>query len=312
MPKPSDLSTDILSRLRAVVLLGGTVRSTGLTAAIGRSVLELPITAGRSLLDLWCDQTSQLARMVGRKLLVRVLIDKAVQPPKSVADHPQIDLEMQRDPFELRGTGGILKDATADLTDDDYFLIAAANQVVNEPLARVAESLAGLGGDVSVIAHEEGQPSNIMLLRRGVLKNIPDIGFSDLKEQAMPAIAREHSVQVKFYPQAIGMPVRTLKDYIQAVRWYHRSLKHDPQSADPFSEDCVSTFSIVEEAANMHSTAQAMDSVVLAGAKVGRNAMLVRSVVCPGATVPDNATAMDQVVSIDSPRTIFRKQAARA
>ncbi len=159
------------------MLLGGTVRPTGLTGAIDRSVLELPITTGRSLLDLWCDQTSQLARMVGRKLIVRVLIDKDVQPPKSVADHPQIDLQMQRDPFELRGTGGILKDATADLTDNDYILIAAANQVVSEPLARVAESLAALGGDVAVIAHEEGQPSNIMLLRHGVLKDIPDIGF---------------------------------------------------------------------------------------------------------------------------------------
>ncbi len=108
------------------------------------------------------------------------------------------------------------------------------------------------------------------------------------------------------------MPVRSLKDYIQTVRWYHRSLKHDPESANPFAEDCVSTFNIVEDSANMHATAQAMDSVVLSGAKVGRNAMIVRSVVCPGASVPDNATVMDQVVSIDSPRSIFRRQPARA
>src|SRR5215468_8102731 len=102
---PNDPSANILSKLKAVVLLGGTVRPTGLSAAIERSLLELPITSNRSLLDLWCDQTSQLARMVGTKLIVRVLIDKNVQPPKSVADHPQIDLQLHRDPFELRGTG---------------------------------------------------------------------------------------------------------------------------------------------------------------------------------------------------------------
>ncbi len=305
-------SSVILSKLRAVVLLGGTVRPTGLSAAIGRSVLELPITSGRSLLDLWCDQASELARLAGRKLIVRVLIDKAVLPVKSVADHPQIELQMHRDPFELRGTGGILKDATADLADDDYILVAAANQVINEPLARIAESLAAMGGDVCIIAHEEGQPSNIMLLRRGVLKGIQDVGFADLKEQAMPAIARNHSVQVKFYPQAIGRPVRALKDYIQAVRWYHRSLKNDPQSADPFAEDCVATFSIVEAGVTLPPTSQALDSVVLAGAKVGRNSSIVRSVICPGAIVPDSAVVMDQVVSIDSPSAIFRKQPAKA
>jgi len=310
MPDQLDPTANILPRIRAIVLLGGSVRPTHLSAAIGRSILELPITAGRSLLDLWCDQASQLARLANRQLLVRVLIDKAVLPPKGVADHPQIELQMHRDPFELRGTGGILKDATADLADDDYLIVAAANQVINEPLARVAESLASLGGDVGVVAHEEGQPSNIMLIRRGVLKGIQDIGFSDLKEQAMPAIARNHAVKVKFYSQAIGMPVRELKDYISAVRWYHRSLKHDPQSANPFAEDGVATFGIVEEGATFAATAQALDSVVLAGAKVGRNVNLVRSVICPGAIVPDGVTVMDQVISADSPRTAFRRQAS--
>lgn len=308
MPDPSD----ILSRLRAIVLLGGTVRPTGLSAAIGRSLLELPITAGRSLLDLWCDHASQLASLVGKKLIVRVLIDKSLQPPQSAALHPMIDLQVHRDPFELRGTGGILHDTTEDFGDQDYILTAAANQVISEPLARVAESLSSLGADIGVVAHEEGQPSNITLIRRGCLKGIADIGFSDLKEQAMPAIAREHDVKVQFYTQTIGMPVRSLKDYIQAVRWYHRSLKHDPQSTDPFAEDCLSTFSIVEDGATMHPTAQALDSVVLAGAKVGRNANLVRSVVCPGASVPDYATVMDQVIGTETPSNAFRRQPSNA
>ncbi len=312
MPTTADPSV-ILAKLRGIILLGGTVRSTGLSAAIGRSILELPITGGRSLLDLWCDQASQLASLAGHNLIVRVLIDKEVQQlPRKNPQFPQIDLQVHHDPFELRGTGGILKDSTADISDDDFILVAAANYVVSEPVVRVAESLAALGGDVNIVAHEEGQPSNIMLLRRGVLKGIQDIGFADLKEQAMPAIAKSHSVQVKFYSHAIGMPVRALKDYIQAVRWYHRSLKHDPQSDDPFAEDCVSTFSIVEEGATMATNAQAMDSIVLNGAKVGRNASVVRSVVCPGAIVPDQAVVMDQVVSIDTSRSAFRRQPAKA
>jgi len=110
-------------------------------------------------------------------------------------------------------------------------------------------------------------------------------------------------------PSASG---RIFSDSIPAVRWYHRSLKHDPQSANPFAEDCVATFSIVEEGATMGNNAQALDSIVLAGAKVGRNATVVRSVICPGAVVPDQAVVMDEVISVDSPRSVFRKQAVKA
>jgi hypothetical protein len=301
---------EILSRLRAIVLLGGTVRPTGLSAAIDRSILELPITAGRSLLDLWCDHASELARLVNHKLVVRVLIDKSVDPPKAAGEYPQIDLQLHSDPFEFRGTGGILRDTTSDLAPEEYMLVAAANQVISEPLARIAESLAGLGADVGVVAHEEGQPSNVLLIRRGCLKKISEVGFTDLKEQAMPAIAKEHSARVKFYPQAIGMGVRNLKDYIAAVRWYHRSMRNTAVADDPYAEDCVSTFSIVESGATVHPTAQALDSVVLAGSRVGRGASLVRSVVCPGATVPDGVTAMDQVISITTPKSAFRQSAS--
>lgn len=302
-------STDILTRLRALVLLGGTVRPTGLSAAIDRSILELPITAGRSLLDLWCDHASELARLVGHRLVVRVLIDKSNDPPKVAGEYPQIDLQLHTDPFELRGTGGILKDTTADLRDEDYLLVAAANQVISEPLARIAESLAGLSADVGVVAHEEGQPSNVILIRRGCLKGIAEVGYTDLKEQAMPAIAKSHVAKVKFYPQAIGMGVRNLKDYIAAVRWYHRSQKQSAVVDNPYAEGCVSSFSIVESGATMHSTAAALDSVVLAGSKVGRGASLVRSVICPGANVPDGATVMDQVISATTPRSAFRQSA---
>jgi hypothetical protein len=302
-------ASDILSRLRAMVLLGGTVRPTGLSAAIDRSILELPITAGRSLLDLWCDHASELARLVNQRLVVRVLIDKSVDKPTPTSTYPQIDLQLHTDPFEPRGTGGILRDTTSDLAAEDYMLVAAANQVISEPLARVAESLAGLGADVGVVAHEEGQPSNVLLIRRGCLRGIPEIGFMDLKEQAMPAIAKAHSARVKFYPQAIGMGVRSLKDYIAAVRWYHRSMRNNAVIDNPYAEDCVSTFSIIEAGATVHASAQALDSVILAGGRVGRGASLVRSVVCPGAVVPEGVTVMDQVIAANTPRSAFRKTA---
>ncbi len=301
MPTPAN----ILNRLAGVVLLGGTVRSTPLSAAIDRSILELPIAPGRSLLDLWYDHAGQLARLVGHKLILRVLVDQSVYLQSERADDPMLDLQLHRDPFELRGTGGILRDATEDIADDDYVLSAGANQVVSVPVAKIVEALANLSADVGIVASEEGQPSNIILVRKGCLKNINDVGYSDLKEQVMPAIARDHLVKVHFYAQPIGMPVRSLKDYIDAIRGYHHSQRNDSRSADPFAERGVATFSIIEEGAMMHPTAQALDSVVLRGAKVGRGANVVRSVICPGAVVPDHATILDQVISDKTPRHVY-------
>ena len=54
-------TTDRLSRLRALVLLSGVVRAKSWINDIDRSVLDLPVDAGKSVLAHWFEHAAQLA-----------------------------------------------------------------------------------------------------------------------------------------------------------------------------------------------------------------------------------------------------------
>src|SRR5215213_1448171 len=70
-------ATGKLRRVKALVLLSGALRSTPLSAAIRRSLLDLPVSPGVTLLDLWCEQAAALAAAAGvARLPVRILRDE--------------------------------------------------------------------------------------------------------------------------------------------------------------------------------------------------------------------------------------------
>ncbi len=63
-------------RLRGLVLLGGGVRPTPLAMAIGRSILDLPLGNGKTVMGRWMDEADEVARLLGiDRLPVRLLMD---------------------------------------------------------------------------------------------------------------------------------------------------------------------------------------------------------------------------------------------
>src|SRR5437868_4719264 len=73
-------------------------------------------------------------------------------------------------------------------------------------------------------ANADGTPSGIMLVQAQALKAIPETGFSDMKEQALPAIAANYRVTVASFESPSGLPVRSLGEYVAALRQYHLAL----------------------------------------------------------------------------------------
>jgi NDP-sugar pyrophosphorylase family protein len=284
-----------LERIRALVLLAGSVRKTSLQARIGRSVLSLPVRSGQTIMDCWGSSGEELAAVVGRSpLQVRVVLDHestdAPVPPlgKGVA------FSVERDPSAYRGTAGIVRDLCCAYDADDFVLVAGAAQILRFPLVEIAEQLASRRANVVVAANDDGTPSLLMLVRCGALADVAGIGFIDLKEQALPAIAARHNVEVVSYPTSpVGLPVRTEADYILAVRQFHQ--RKDGGGA--FEEDWQSSFSLVESSESVHRSARIHDSVVLKGARVEADAVVVRSVVCPGAVVRRGRMVVDQLVA---------------
>ena len=298
---------DRLGGLRAVILLGGTVRPGRLCTAIGRPIFELPLDAGRSILDYWRQQTAALGRSIGRPdLPVRVMVDQNSSETRMAlavtAGADLAPLQLERDPQDYRGTGGVLRDLAGSYNKNDLLLVANAAQVLVQSLTACAIAMAerardgGAGADVIVADHEDGTPSGLMLVRCSVLALIPATGFVDMKEQALPAIARSHRVGVAHFAEPTGLPVRSLAQYVRALRWHARRDAGGSVRDDPFAENLENLFSVVESGATVAADARLHDSVVLAGGRVEAGATLVQSVVGPGGRVRRGDRVVDQVV----------------
>lgn len=295
-PDGTIVPTERLKQIRAVVILGGSVRQTNLAKGLQRSVLNLPIENEFSVIDQWTDGLQRLCTLIGRDSLdVRIIVNKqAIMPVVPQISGP-IQLSLEEDPADYRGTGGILKDIAGDYDQEDYLLVANGAQILLQPFEQTANELAELEAEVSLVSHGDGIPSGFFLLRVSAFKEIPTAGFHDLKEQCLPTIAKSHVVKVREYDQATGLSIRTLDDYIGALRYYHRKLS-GYQGVDPFGEDWRSSFSIVEPGATVSEQAQLVDAVVLRNAKVSGNAVIVRSIVGAGANVPSGRQVIDHLV----------------
>lgn len=288
----------VISRLRGLVLLGGAVRASELSLATERSVLDLPLDQHGSILNHWLQHARDVAGWASLdKLPVRIKVNQNAFEPRSADSRYFGAFRVERDLSEFRGTGGVLHDLTGDYEDEDLLLVANAAQVLLDPLTALTESLAQVGGDVSVVAHDDGTPSGMMLLKCKTLRLLSPRGFVDMKEQGLPLIASKYDVRVLRRRRPTGLPIRSLADYIGALRIHHRDKTGRPQPTDPLAEDWGPTFSLIEPGASADHSARVHDSVVLSGARIEPGAVLVRSVVCPGVIVGRDRTIADTIVT---------------
>jgi NDP-sugar pyrophosphorylase family protein len=133
-------------------------------------------------------------------------------------------------------------------------------------------------------------------MRCGALRAIRAKGFVDLKEQALPELAKTCDVRVAMSQHPVALPVRTLEQYIRTLRALSEA-SAELTAPDPYAEEWTPTFSLVDESATVAKNSLVHDSVVMTGAKVGAGAVVVRSLVCEGAVVQPGQTVFDTIVA---------------
>jgi N-acetylglucosaminyldiphosphoundecaprenol N-acetyl-beta-D-mannosaminyltransferase len=287
-----------LGRVRALILLGGAVRPSPLAQMSGRSVLDLPLDENGTVLSHWIHGAAELAKSIGlEKLPVRVMVNHNTPEPMVAGPRHFGAFRVERDASDFRGTGGVLRDLAVDYGDDDLLLVANAAQILLDPLPTIVAAMARKSGDVAVISHEDGTPSGLMLVTCKTLRSIADTGYIDMKEQALPQIALSHEVRVVRRRRPTGLPIRTLEDYVQALRLHHRRRQGKPFIADPLAEDWSPAFALIEPDTTVDATARIHDSIVLSGAVVEAGAVLVRSLVCAGQVIKRDKVVVDEFVS---------------
>ena len=104
---------------------------------------------------------------------------------------------------------------------------------------------------------------------------------------------------VRYSTHPSGLPVRTPRDYIAALRGYRGAAEGDvlPRVGRAFAERWQSAVSVVEGGADVASGAKLHDSVVLRGGVIEPGAVAVRSIVCSGGRVLRKAQVVDQCVT---------------
>jgi hypothetical protein len=205
-----------------------------------------------------------------------------------------VNLSVELDPHEYRGTAGILRDVSIGYDDDDYIVVASAAQILLEPVEKLVCELASSANDISLVAHDDGTPCGLMLIRCGCLGAIPAIGYIDFKEQALPEIAKHYSVHVVRRVRASGLPIRTLENYIDALKAYRKVLAGNGDHCA--EEDGYSLFEIVEDGAVVNHCSRLHDSIVLRGGRVEGESVLFRSLVGPNAVVRQK-TLVGRIIS---------------
>jgi hypothetical protein len=250
-------------------------------------------------LGYWGLEVLDLCRRLGaNNLRARLVIGRNCQAPTGDPSATGAPLTIERDPMELRGTGGVLRDIAQDYDDQDLILVANANQLYAESLAVLAGRLFDHGiGDARLLANAKDAPTGLMILSCSCLRGISSSGYVDLKEQALPAIGRRCPVGVVRGGPAAVYSIRRWNDFISAL-WQ----RHQPPGAaatSAFQEDWQPRFSIAESAASVAASAGVHDSVVLAGGRVEAKATVVRSLVAPGGVVRKGEIVVGRLVTAE-------------
>jgi hypothetical protein len=301
-PSRRDNASRGLGDVRSVILLAGQVGRNPLADGAGRSLLDLPVGDGRRLIDLWAEQLEDCAVVHGiDRIEVCISVDRGGRMPELLtrAASSRVEFALMRDPTEYRGTAGVVSDLTRGYDGATRVFVAAANQVLRESLARVAGDLARHDEAVAIVPHKGGELAGAFLLRCARLHDVAEVGFVDLKEQAIPGARGHGPLHAVHREPGASLPIRTLEEYIDALRAIHAVTQSDGRSpaADPFAETWEPAFAIVEPGAQVGDGAFLQDSVVLSGAVVGRGAILARSLVCGGAVVPAGECVVDRIVT---------------
>ena len=289
--------------LRAVILLAGRVGRNPLADGVVRSVLDLPVGSERTVLDVWSERFGALVGAFGLpRLEVVVAVDRNGTLPRlpQPGKHAGVDFTIVRDSSEYRGTAGVVKDLTREYDEDARVLVVTGNQILREPLADVFAAFGDAGEGVSVVPHAGSDLAAMFLLRCGRLREVADVGFVDLKEQAIPATRDREALSVARRPADSTLPIRTLREYIGALRAIH-AVSDVPGAAtatgNPFAESWKPMFSIVEPGAYVSPGAVLQDAVVLSGGFVEEGAAVARSVVCEHGVVPKGRCVVEKIVT---------------
>jgi hypothetical protein len=310
------LPAEQVSGALTAVILAGSLRHSPLREAMNVHALCLPIGRSGALLDGWL----ALMKSVAGLHVVRVVVtseEDAISLRSALPKEHRLpgslpSVEVMAEPAAWRGAGGVVRDVTEGLPSDAIILVCEGTRLPPSTLDPLLHAAADtqLAGVVGVCG--EDTPAGVYAFRRSAIELVPRIGYSDMKEQLLPTLAKTgQSIVVAPLGEDLW-PMNDLETYLAAVR--HSLATTSLNNANSDTTDTPSLlrvssrasvsgsaildgFCIIEPGAVIEDGAVVHDSVILWGATVGGGAVVSRSVVAPLASIEPRERAVRSIIN---------------
>lgn len=271
----------------AIIFVGGPGQSL-LRKAAGHPVCLLPVPGNSSLLHNWIDALKgnsgvrSISVVTGRSEDVESLRNH-VDSYQTASD---LEISIHADKASHRGTAGALKDFIGDRQGFENVLFIEGNRVPAEYPENLfcdeflSEDVAGVLGRSS-----QDETAGVILMKRGMLDLVPELGFFDFKEQLIPRVLESGlRILVKEITRRsirFSTPATYLKQLTEFTPKESCDGKgpfvSDSAKVDPSSVLGVNV--IVGENVTIKSGCLVQDSVILDGCEIGADSTLVRSII---------------------------------
>lgn len=305
---------------RALLLAGSlrTARAAPLAAALGIPTAALPIDGKACVLSWW------LCELLQRGLADHVSVAIADEADRIFYERiaaewgceQRFSVWLDRAPH--RGAGGTVRDYCDDQSQaglERGILVVECSTFGAFNLGHFLGAIEP-ASEATVLATASGQPCGVMHLTAKAVSRIPTIGYFDLKEQLLPALAAQGGVVPAIQTSIVPHRISDLRSYLALVAGQAQGAASPASStaSSPASSTASSTVSsLVSESAEIqgganvapdvlvgrgvqvHAGAVVVGSVLMPGAIVGRDAIVARSVIPPGSRVPAGARVIDEV-----------------
>jgi len=297
-----------MNRPLVAVVLAGRIRPTPLSQALDVHVLRLPVGKRGSLLDSWLSTFATVGDIGEIRIVVNAPADVESVGASVTTATPEVQahpLRIMAEPAAWRGAGGILRDVTADLPAEAIVVVGEAMRLpprsLQSLLAAFDSSPEQISGVVGVCGADE--PAGVYAFTRSAIDLIPGIGYFDMKEQFLPAIARSGGKVITARLSEKVWRLRDLESYLETARQSlascegQGSLIRVSDRASVSSSAVLDGFCMIEEGAVIEDGAVIHDSVVLWGATVGGGAVVSQSIVGPLAQIEPRTRVIRECVT---------------
>ncbi len=271
------------------VILAGSEFATPIEQMVERSILDFPVRGATTACEMWSEIISESVS-VSQRISMLFGSSGILQNLKAQAGDPRFDRYI--DPRSNRGTAGALADhwksLSAETRDVEYMIVIDRSACPPHSLERFLVALSG-DADVLVGVSEFDRLAGVLAIRPSILDFVPEVGYFDLKEQALQA-ALQAGLKVAteiVVPRAIRL--NSVKGWIDAVK-FHLSRSAEQNGRVNLRGACVDPDADVGNAA-------IIDSIVMNNVQIHDEAVVARSVICEGVVIPAGTRVVDSVVT---------------